>query len=431
MSKIQLLRHRIANLRRNRKVFGAVSLTAADVSGKAILLILTPYVANRMGPADFGYLSLCISAIDILVFVIFLGGPALLAAEYIRNGYVAARRLRTASIRLSSWVAMGLLLVSLPAAWYAPSVIPLPVALLVLAVSYVQGMTTLDLAYFRGAKTYLVAVVGQFSFAILNVILTVLIFEFDSPTTVNRLFAIAIAGAAIQLAYLLEIRRRNFDPADSETRRENKSLIVGFGFSLFPHVASHWLRSSVDRFVILGYAGVSSAGVYSIAVTLAMVPSFFFSAVSQQLQPYLYGRLKESSFKGFLRVQLWFVGVALVGTAIFYGFLLAFFDRILTIEYAPAKILLPPLIGGSFAQSCYYAFSHAAFYERRGSQISLLSGVALGVHLLGLGSLVLLGHVTLLAVSLVFLCSTATATLGMAILSTRIVRELAHRRGSA
>ena len=419
-----LISGRFSRLLRNRKALGAASLTVADVAGKAIGFVMTPYLANRMGAAGFGVLNLYISATEILAFVIFLGGPGLIAAEFIRNGYTSARRLRAANLRLSLWIAAVLLTAGVLVSRVAPSAVPLTVVVLIVAVSYVQGLNTVELSYYRGSQTYAFPVAGQFAFAVLNVALTVSAFQLVSPTATNRLLSMVVAGGIVQLVYVLELRRKYFEAADRDTRRANTSLIIGFGTAIFIHVASAWIRNGVDRFVLTGYAGLDTAGVYSVAVTMAAVPTVLFAVVSQQLQPYLYRRLKERDFSGFRQIQFWYISVVLGVTALYYGALLSVFGLLFASEYAAAKALLPALLGGFAAQSVYYVFSHAAFYERRGGFISLVTGGALAVHLFGLAALATLDAVTPSRVALLFFISSAVAMLGMAILSHRTVGRI-------
>ncbi|CAN1507750.1 RfbX Membrane protein involved in the export of O-antigen and teichoic acid [Mycobacteriaceae bacterium] len=415
---------RLAQLLRNRKALGAAWLTAADVLSKAIGFAMTPYLANRMGAAGFGELNLYVSVTQILPIVISLGGPALLTVEYIRNGYTPARRLRAANLWLSLWISCGLIVVSLSLSWWKPSAVPLSVGLLVVAVSYVQALNTLELSYYRGSQTYSFAVVGQFAFALLNVLLTVLTFEFDSPSATNRLLSVALAGGVVQLVYALELRRKSYEPADRAILRTNTKLIISFGLSVFVHVASHWIRSNIDRFVVAAHFGLVAAGTYSVAITLAMVPSVFFIAVSQQLQPYLYRRLKDRNFAGFKRIQFGYVWVVLLFTALYYGLLVAAFPLLFDSEYDGAMALLPALLGASAAQSTYHVFSHAAFYERRGGHISSVTGGALAIHLVGLAVLFAFDQITPSHVAMVFLTSSAVATLGMVFLSGRTIRQL-------
>jgi O-antigen/teichoic acid export membrane protein len=396
----------------------------ADVLSKAIGFAMTPYLANRMGAAGFGKLSLYISVTQILPIVITLGGTALLAVEYIRNGYTSARRMRAANLRLSLRISLVLLVLSLSLSWWKPSIVPLSVGLLVLAVSCVQALNTLELAYYRGSQTYSFAVAGQFAFAGLNVVLTVLAFEFDSPTVTNRLLSIALAGGLVQLVYFLDLRRKHYEPADSLTTRANTRLIISFGLTVLVHAASHWIRSNIDRFVVAAHFGLVAAGAYSVAIIMAMVPSVFFVAVSQQLQPYLYQRLKDRNFSEFKRTQLGYVSVVLLLTGLYYFLLLAIFPLLFDSEYDGAKTLLPALLGASAAQSIYYVFSHAAFYERRGGLIASVTGGALAIHLIGLAGLLAFDQITPSRVALLFLISSAVATLGMAVLSSRTVRQL-------
>lgn len=418
------IRSRTSRLLRNGRVLGAASLTAADIIGKGIGLLITPYLANRMGATEFGVLNLYVSVTQILTFAISLGGAGLLGVEYIRRGFTSARRLRAANLRVSLWVSIVLLLVSVTVSWVVPSAVPLVAGLLIVAVSSVQALNVLELSYYRGAQTYKLAVAGQFAFAILNVVLTVMAFEFNSATAVNRLLCIVLAGGIVQIVYAIELRSNYFEPADKDTRRSNTSTVIRFGMSLFVHQASIWIRLSVDRFVISAYFGLAAAGVYSVAATLASVVYILFISVNQQLQPFLYRLLKERDFAGFQRVQAWFVAVVLGFTALYYGLVLVSFDFLFAREYDAAKALLPALLAAAAVQSVYHFFSHAAFYERLGGQISSVTGAALVAYLVGLWSLALFRQVTPLHIAFLGLASNAVAASGMAYLSRRTIRRL-------
>lgn len=418
------IRTRSSRLLGNRRARGAAWLTVADVTGKAIGFLITPYLANRMGASDFGALNLYLLITQILTFAISLGGAGLLGVEYIRYGYTAARRLRAANLRVSLWVSIVLLVVSVVVSWAAPSVVSPVSGLLIVAVSLVQALNVLELSYYRGAQIYSFAIAGQFAFVILNVLLTILTFEFDSPTSTNRLLSIALAGGIVQTVYALELRRKHYEPADKATRRANKTMVVGFGLSISVHMASNWIRLSIDRFVVLGYFGLAATGIYSVAAALALVVSALFVSINQQLQPFLYNRLKERNYTGFQRIQTHFVMIVLGLTSLYYVLVLAAFDSLFDREYADAKALLPALLAASAVQSIYYFFSHAAFYERLGHQISAVTAAALIVYLVGLGALALADQVAMLNIALLSFASNAVAMSGMAYLSRRTIRQL-------
>jgi O-antigen/teichoic acid export membrane protein len=415
---------KLSRFLRYRKELGATLMASADITAKVVVLLITPYLANRMGAAEFGSLNLAMASTDILAFLLFLGGPALIAAEYVREGEAAALRLRAASMRISLRIAPALLIACIAASRFLPSVVPFAIAILTVALGYMYGLNALEIAFYRGAQNYSLAIVGQFTFTLLNLLLTIAAFELVAPTAANRLLSLALAGAVVQLVYAVDLHRRTNVPSDAHTRRASTKLVITFGLSISVHVACHWARLSVDRFVLAGYGGLATAGVYSVALTMAMVPSIFFSVVSQQLQPFLYRRLKEGRFSEFRKIQIVFALLVILATAVYYVFLLLFFDRVFSSEYHVAKSLLLPLLGGSMAQGIYFVFAHAAFYERRGSYISVLAAVSLAVHLLGLGALVLSGEVTMFNVALVYLSSGAVTTIVMAGLSNRIVRQL-------
>ena len=416
--------NRLFQLFRNPRTFGAASLTAADLAGKGVGFLITPYLANRMQAAEFGLLNLYLSATQILTSAIALGGSGLLAVEYIRNGYVAARRLRAANLRLALWISIVLLVISGTVSLFAPTIVPWASGALIVAIGYIQALNILELSYYRGAQTYSLAVAGQLAFAVLNVLLTLLLFEFSSPTSTNRLLSIALAGAAVQTVYALELRRRHYEPADKTTRRSNTSRLARFGLSIFVHQTGQWIRSSVDRFAVSVYLGLAAGGVYSVAFTLATIEAIFFIAISQQLQPFVYRRLERRDFSGFWRIQIAFSLAVLAFTPIYYGLLVASFDFLFSSQYDAAKGLLPALLAGSAAQAIYQITALPSFYDRRGSHISSVTGSALLVHLAALGTLVHFSQITERNVAIVFFVSSSVAALGMAWLSWRVVRQL-------
>jgi len=97
---------------------------ATDVAAKVVMFAITPYLANTMGAAEFGSLSLYLSTTDIFSFILFLGGPALVAAQYVRHGEMSALRLRAASIGVSLRVVPVLLVGSIAVSWFWPGTEP-------------------------------------------------------------------------------------------------------------------------------------------------------------------------------------------------------------------------------------------------------------------------------------------------------------------
>lgn len=403
---------------------GAASLTAADVAGKALGFLIMPYLANRMGSVEFGVLNLYISVTQILIFIIALGGPALITAEYIRNGYTSARRLRAASLTVTMWTSALLVVISLVLSWFIPAVIPIASGILIVAVSCVQAINTIEMAYYRGSQTYTLAIVGQFAFALLSLALTILAFEFDSPTATNRLLCILVAGGSIQALYALDLRRKAYAIADRQKKRVGAVTIIKFGLSISPHVVGGWIRTTVDRFVLIAYLGAATTGIYSVALSLAAAEALLFTAVSQQLQPFLYRRLKSLNISGFQRVQIAFAAIVVAFTVCYYFVLTASFGILFDSEYKDAQALLPALLGGAAAQSIYTNFSHAAFYERRASAISKLTTISLVFHLTMLGGLAFRNQISPSSVSLTFFASSSVAMLSMTWLSHRIIRRM-------
>lgn len=73
--------------------------------------------------------------------------------------------------------------------------------------------------------------------------------------------------------------------------------IIKFGVPLIPHIGGVFLLASVDRFVINAELGLAEAGVYMVAVQMAMGVALIFDAINKAYVPWLFEKLKENNLQ--------------------------------------------------------------------------------------------------------------------------------------
>lgn len=414
----------MSSTNRPRRALGASALSAVDVLSKAVGFGITPYLANAMGPVDFGAMTLYISIAQIVTFLISLGGAGLLTAEVIRHGEVAGRHMRFVNLRLSALITAVLLPASVAISYVWPSLLSPAIAVLIVAIAFLQAMNTLELAYFRGLQTYRWAIVGQVTFSLLNVALTVLAFNVATADAFFRLLCVAAASGVVQAIYAIRLHRKSDLPPDPAERQRYARMIANFGRSIFLHQASYWIRTTVDRFVVLAYFGAVANGTFGLAVTLASILAVMFASVSQALQPFMFARLKTLDLDGIRRLRACYMVGVLCAASSYLVLLWLTFDMFFEPSYRVALDYIPILLIGTAAQSVYLAYTYAPFYQRRGGAISTVTVSALVVHLICLGSLILLDAVTPVTAAWVFAFSSAWSAWWMRRLSRRSTSEL-------
>lgn len=160
--------------------------------------------------------------------------------------------------------------------------------------------------------------------------------------------------------------------------------IVRFGVPLIPHVGGVFLLASADRFIINSELGLADAGVYMVAVQLAMGVALIFDAVNKAYIPWLFEKLRENDLhqkKKIVRyTYLWYL-------VIMAGAIAGFFVGPLVVRliagpgYEQAGELIGWLLLGQAFGGMYLMVTNYIFYSKR---TGLLSAATITSGLLNL-----------------------------------------------
>ncbi|WP_371852190.1 lipopolysaccharide biosynthesis protein [Lactiplantibacillus modestisalitolerans] len=129
-----------------------------------------------------------------------------------------------------------------------------------------------------------------------------------------------------------------------------------FNLPLVPHYLSQIVLSSADRIMIGRMVGDESAGIYSLAYSLAQVMVLFNAALTQTLSPWIYQKIKDQKISDITGVAYG----SLILIAMVNILLIAFAPEAVAVfapkEYYDAKWIIPPV-----AMSVYFIFVYDLF----------------------------------------------------------------------
>jgi len=155
--------------------------------------------------------------------------------------------------------------------------------------------------------------------------------------------------------------------------KDHYKEIVGFGVPLIPHVGGVFLLASADRFIINSELGLADAGVYMVAVQIAMGVALIFDAVNKAYTPWLFEKLRENDLhqkKKIVRyTYLWYL-------VIMAGAIAGFFVGPLVVRliagpgYEQAGELIGWLLLGQAFGGMYLMVTNYIFYSKRTGLLS-------------------------------------------------------------
>lgn len=133
----------------------------------------------------------------------------------------------------------------------------------------------------------------QVSNSIFNMVLSLLLVVIFNHGAQGRIDAqvVAVSLSAI-LAFYLLIKDKLVSLW--QCRFDYIKQALNFGVPLIPHIFGAFLLSAVDRFVINQQLGLSSAGIYMVAVQLSLSLNIVFDAINKAYAPWLFDVLKRN-----------------------------------------------------------------------------------------------------------------------------------------
>lgn len=175
-----------------------------------------------------------------------------------------------------------------------------------------------------------------------------------------------------------------------------------FNLPLIPHYLSQSVLYSADRIMIGKMVSENSAGIYSLANSVALIMTLFNSAMLQTVEPWMYKKIKARQIEDLAKVAYpAFFIVALANIA-----LMAFAPEVIAIfaptEYYDAIWVIPPVAMSVYFMFAYTFFAVFEFYFEKTQYITIatVAGAVLNILLnyifIGIFGYYAAGYTTLL-----------------------------------
>lgn len=146
---------------------------------------------------------------------------------------------------------------------------------------------------------------------------------------------------------------------------------VSFNIPLIPHYLSQTILSNSDRIMIEKLIDTSSAGIYSLAYSIAMLMLLFNEAMQQTLAPWIYGKIKDKKFNDIHSVAY----ISLILVAMINLLLIVIAPEAVRIfappAYHEAIWIVPPVAMSTYFLFLYNIFSYFEFYFEKTKSIAL------------------------------------------------------------
>jgi len=159
--------------------------------------------------------------------------------------------------------------------------------------------------------------------------------------------------------------------------------ILSFGVPLIPHVLGLFLLSMIDRMIIKSQLGLSEAGIYTVAIQIAMVLGLLSMAFNTAYAPWLYERLgtssKEASVGIVMGIYRFAICVFLLAAVV--GFAAPYFVPWFAGDsYSQAGAILGWLALGQAFNALYLMVANFIFYSERTGPLSIVTIVSGSAH---------------------------------------------------
>lgn len=325
----------------NNLIKNALIYTGSNVLTASIPLLLLPILTRALSPDDYGMVALFSLAVSIFGAFTGLNVQSALTVRYFQveksefSGYVGTA-LGILFISTSS-----ILTVAIIAGEYISSLTLIPQDWLIAAVITSGSQIAIQIRLAIWQVQHKALQYGSLSLtqSLVNAGLSLYLILVVNLAWQGRLIGLITSTTMFMVigVYLLNL---NNEVAKPKNFGKAAMDILKFGLPLIPHVIGAILLSSIDRFMISNFMGLTEAGIYTVAFQIAGAMSLLTGAINNAYSPWLMSKLKTKNSVIQMRI--------VKGT---YGYFIFLLILALGISYAAPLLLL--LVGEEFRGTGY------------------------------------------------------------------------------
>ncbi len=366
---------------------GTLIYLVSNVLNAAIPFALLPVLTRVLDPSEYGQVAMFQTLLAALVAVVGLNTVGAANRRFydddLDTAALAAYNGACLLILLASTILVALVF-GLAREWLSEWLGISPGwVLLAVGVAAAHYVVRLRLGQWQVRQLPVHFGAFQISLSALNIGLSLVLVVGLSYGAAGRVAGMSLAPVVMAVLALALLARRRL--ISVTWRSEDIRGALRFGVPLIPHVGGAFLLTMADRLVINRELGLESAGIYMVAVQLAMGLSIALEAVNKAYVPWLYERLKRDDPVQKRNIVL--------GSYAYFGLLLglaalSFVLGPLVLEllagerYARAGDVIGWLVLGQAFRGMYLTVTAYIFYRRKTERLSLITIASGGVNLL-------------------------------------------------
>lgn len=259
-----------------------------ELLNRAIPFMLLPYLTRELGPAGYGSLSVYQSISLILVILIGMSLDGAVTRYYYRYGLRNIYNVINLGVAFSAVLTAIIVITALLNGSCIIAIVSLS--------AFFQFILKVTLAFFQCQKQPIKYIKVQLIAGILNLIVTLVLFELFSASAENRIIAILLANLLIGGSVYLVLFASHLPlPKRKKNNYLCLSYIISFGFPLVFHNLAIFLKGQADKLILASTFSLSDVGLYSSGYQLASIFLILFTAINKGITPYFYAAAKKGS----------------------------------------------------------------------------------------------------------------------------------------
>jgi O-antigen/teichoic acid export membrane protein len=269
-----------------------VSYAACNALNAAVPFLLLPLLTRYLSPADFGVLAVFQAIVVLVSPMVMLAANTAVTTAFFQLGSKELGRYVTSCLVLPVAAALALTCAFAAGGRVPASYLGMPGRLVALVPVFglVQLVPAVVLALLQATQRPWAYGAFQGLLTVSNLLLSIVFVVIMRGGITGRLLGIFLSYTAYTAVGLIYLRRQGYLPM--HVSRQYVRDASAFGAPLIPHSVGGTLLGLADRFILAHQAGMSSVGVYAVAVQVASVIMLCMTAMNQAWVPFLFSKLK-------------------------------------------------------------------------------------------------------------------------------------------
>ncbi len=351
----------------------------AEIANKSLPFFLLPIITNYIPPKDYGLIAFLNSFIAITFVFTRLGGDGFITVSFLRNKSINISRL-VLNVQSNSVISFVLLLIiSFLSYLIYPEIFIISFSWIVLALisNVLNSFTQVQLALYQAKEEPLKFGITQFSMALTNFLISLILVVFVKMGWQGRALGILLSYITIGILNSYTILKKGLNNFKRDSNQIKDSL--RFGLPLIPHHLNDWLKKGADIIILTGLINSASAGIYNLSFQLSIIINLIAYAFIRAYTPTVYNLINrilagENHLK-YRLVQnsyLFMVGIFVIGIIIILV-LPILFEFFFNDSYNDSIRFIPILTMSYVISSFYLVVSVYFFYFKKTGLLSKLT----------------------------------------------------------